>query len=98
MDHEEHFDIFTHHSRLSAINVRAVMPPDTKWITILREPSSLFESLFHYYHFQQMLPDESLDLEKLLEMNDVEGLISLFESVPRLGYRIGHNQVINFFI
>jgi hypothetical protein len=93
MDGKEHFDIFTHHTRFHAANVRSVMPADTKRITILREPASLFESLYHYYHFQRMFKDDNLDLEKLLSMSKVENLIDLFDSGPRLGYRIGHNQV-----
>lgn len=96
MDDEEHFDIFTHHSRFHAANVRSVMPQDTKRVTILREPASLFESLYNYYHFQQMFKGSKLDLATLLANSTAENLIDIFDSGPRLAYRIGHNQVQNF--
>ncbi|XP_059486500.1 galactose-3-O-sulfotransferase 4-like [Neocloeon triangulifer] len=92
MDNYEHFDIFAHHSRFDPESVRKVMPPDTKRVTILREPSSLFESLYHYYSLQQVFKNESLDLGTLMKI-ELEQIIEMFSNAPRLAYRIGVNQM-----
>lgn len=42
-------DIFAVHSRLNAEEHRRVLAEDAKWVTIVREPASLFESLYTYY-------------------------------------------------
>ncbi|KPP66019.1 galactose-3-O-sulfotransferase 3-like [Scleropages formosus] len=42
--------IITNHMRFNYSEVRRVMPNDTVYITILREPASMFESLFSYYN------------------------------------------------
>lgn len=41
--------IVANHMRFSASEVRRLMPPDTVYVTILREPAAMFESLFTYY-------------------------------------------------
>ncbi|XP_066536520.1 galactose-3-O-sulfotransferase 3 [Hoplias malabaricus] len=43
-------DIITNHLRFSHSEVRRLMPNDTVYITILREPGAMFESLFSYYN------------------------------------------------
>ncbi|KAH9363986.1 hypothetical protein HPB48_006966 [Haemaphysalis longicornis] len=45
------YNILTHHARLNFREMRQLMPDDTLYITILRRPESLFESLYSYYHF-----------------------------------------------
>jgi Galactose-3-O-sulfotransferase len=86
----EHFDIFTHHTRFSAQDVDKVMPPDTKKVTILREPTALFESLYNYYRLNRagfgsslasMLDFKPQMLHQLLQMN------------TRWGGVVGFNQV-----
>ncbi|KAM7294426.1 galactosylceramide sulfotransferase-like [Ixodes scapularis] len=42
------FNILTHHSRYDGNEMRKVMPRDTVYVTILRRPDSLFESLYSY--------------------------------------------------
>lgn len=42
------YSIFTHHTRFQYLELKQTMPEDTMYITILRDPVRLFESLFHY--------------------------------------------------
>ncbi|XP_017212448.1 galactose-3-O-sulfotransferase 3 [Danio rerio] len=43
-------DIITSHLRFSRTELRHLMPNNTIYITILREPGAMFESLFSYYN------------------------------------------------
>jgi hypothetical protein len=90
-DETQEYEVFTHHTRYHSENVRSIMPQDTIRITILREPAMLFESLFHFYGLDSMLNGYKLPQLLRLPVND---LTSLFLSTPRLGQRIGFNQVI----
>ncbi|XP_071995724.1 galactose-3-O-sulfotransferase 2-like isoform X2 [Engystomops pustulosus] len=45
------FNIMCHHMRFSLIEVEKVMPKDTFYFTILRNPVSLMESSFAYYKY-----------------------------------------------
>ncbi|KAF7652520.1 hypothetical protein LDENG_00095860 [Lucifuga dentata] len=42
--------IVTSHMRFNKAELQRLMPNDTIYVTILREPSSMFESLFSYYN------------------------------------------------
>lgn len=44
------FNIMCNHMRFNVTEVEKVMPTDTTYITILRDPAELFESSFHYFH------------------------------------------------
>nr|XP_019939398.1 PREDICTED: galactosylceramide sulfotransferase-like [Paralichthys olivaceus] len=48
------FNIMCNHMRFNAPEVAKVLPRDTTYITILRDPAELFESAFHY--FGHMVP------------------------------------------
>ncbi|CAB1440911.1 unnamed protein product [Pleuronectes platessa] len=43
------FNIMCNHMRFNAPEVAKVLPKDTTYITILRDPAQLFESSFHYF-------------------------------------------------
>nr|CAD7265355.1 unnamed protein product [Timema shepardi] len=43
------YNIFTHHTRYNVTAMREVMYQDAPFVTIMREPVSLFESLYSYY-------------------------------------------------
>ncbi|KAG7486811.1 galactosylceramide sulfotransferase [Solea senegalensis] len=43
------FNILCNHMRFNAAEVAKVLPRDTLYITILRDPAELFESSFHYF-------------------------------------------------
>ncbi|CAL8325851.1 unnamed protein product [Lota lota] len=42
--------VITNHMRFNRAELRRLMPDDTVYVTILREPGSMFESLFSYYN------------------------------------------------
>jgi Galactose-3-O-sulfotransferase len=86
----EQFDIFTHHSRFSARDVDEVMPPDTKKVTILREPAALFESLYNYYRLNR--GGFGYSLSAMLDYKP-EALHLLSQMNTRWGGIIGFNQV-----
>ena len=44
-------NMILHHMRFNYIEVKGLMPSDTVFITILREPFSLFQSVFSYLHW-----------------------------------------------
>lgn len=46
------YDMFVHHTRYSQ-EVKSVMRPSTVYITILREPTALFQSIYSFYHFEK---------------------------------------------
>lgn len=43
------FNVICNHMRFNAPEVAKLLPADTSYITILREPAGLFESSFHYF-------------------------------------------------
>ncbi|XP_013791714.2 galactosylceramide sulfotransferase-like, partial [Limulus polyphemus] len=45
---KRHYNIFTHHTRFNYDELRRVMPEDSIFITVLRDPVDLFESLYSY--------------------------------------------------
>ncbi|XP_066454274.1 galactose-3-O-sulfotransferase 2-like [Eleutherodactylus coqui] len=49
MKNWRHFDIMCHHMRFQLTEVEKIMPNDTFYFTIMRNPVSLMESSFSYY-------------------------------------------------
>ncbi|XP_076845913.1 galactosylceramide sulfotransferase [Brachyhypopomus gauderio] len=43
------FNVICNHMRFSEAEVAKVLPADTAYVTVLREPAELFESSFHYF-------------------------------------------------
>ncbi|XP_072232881.1 galactose-3-O-sulfotransferase 3 isoform X2 [Leuresthes tenuis] len=62
-------NMITNHMRFNKTALKHLMPNDTIYITILREPSSMFESLFTYYsnHCQSFKRVPNGSLEAFLE-------------------------------
>ncbi|KAH9363999.1 hypothetical protein HPB48_005266 [Haemaphysalis longicornis] len=48
------YNILTHHTRFNFKEMGQLMPHDTLYITILRRPDSLFESLYSYCNFSSI--------------------------------------------
>lgn len=44
---QKFYNIFTHHTQFDYEEIRKIMPNDSIFISIIREPSSLFESIFY---------------------------------------------------
>ncbi|XP_056419080.1 galactose-3-O-sulfotransferase 2-like isoform X2 [Hyla sarda] len=59
------YDIMCHHMRFDLTEVEKVMPKDTFYFTILRNPVSLMESTFSYYRFYDIFIN-ALSLEDYL--------------------------------
>uniref|UniRef100_A0A3P9JHZ6 Galactose-3-O-sulfotransferase 2 n=1 Tax=Oryzias latipes TaxID=8090 RepID=A0A3P9JHZ6_ORYLA len=73
------FDILCSHMRLNMEELKKVMPPNTIYITILRDPVQTFESVFSYYTFS--IPAFSLAKEAAKTMENRSAL-SVFLGTP----------------
>ena len=58
-------DIFCVHTRLNETALKEVLYDDTVWITILREPTELYESLYGFYGFEKTL---NVSLEEIVDI------------------------------
>ncbi|XP_037781245.1 galactose-3-O-sulfotransferase 4-like isoform X1 [Penaeus monodon] len=63
-------NIFAIHTKWDFEQVKSVMPNDTVYISIIREPSELFESLYTYAEFEKFYKKT---LEEFVESEDVDG-------------------------
>ncbi|UJR10919.1 hypothetical protein I4U23_015105 [Adineta vaga] len=52
-------NIFTHHARFNYQEMKSIMPINTIFVTILRDPVSLIESLFSYYNLKFLFHENS---------------------------------------
>ncbi|XP_050421563.1 galactosylceramide sulfotransferase-like [Adelges cooleyi] len=77
------YDLFVHHTRYSQ-HVKSVMRPNTMFVTILREPSTLFESIYSFYHF---------DKKYHVNLSNVIGDPSILMNSTRYGHKLGINQM-----
>uniref|UniRef100_A0A3P9JHN4 Galactose-3-O-sulfotransferase 4 n=1 Tax=Oryzias latipes TaxID=8090 RepID=A0A3P9JHN4_ORYLA len=73
------FDILCSHMRLNMEELKKVMPPNTIYITILRDPVQTFESVFSYYTFS--IPAFSMAKEAAETMENRSAL-SVFLGSP----------------
>ncbi|XP_071527799.1 galactosylceramide sulfotransferase-like [Panulirus ornatus] len=79
-------DMFAVHTRLSFREHARILHNDTRWITIVRDPASLFESLFQFFHLKNLYGFE------LSEFSSRP--MSELLSVPRFGGKFGKNQML----
>ncbi|KAH9364513.1 hypothetical protein HPB48_023010 [Haemaphysalis longicornis] len=61
------FDMLAHHARFNEGEMRAVLGPNPVFITIVREPATLFESLYSYYDFELERARRNQSLSGLLK-------------------------------
>ncbi|KAG7168231.1 Galactosylceramide sulfotransferase-like 3 [Homarus americanus] len=47
------YHFLIHHTRLNVRAIQQLTYDDSVWVTIVREPSAVFESMFHYYHLHK---------------------------------------------
>ncbi|XP_042219804.1 galactose-3-O-sulfotransferase 4-like isoform X2 [Homarus americanus] len=79
-------DLFAVHSRLNPPEHKRILYNDTRWITIVREPSTLYESLFNFFHMKH---GYGFDLSQFSTRP-----MSELESLPRYGGKFGKNQML----
>lgn len=82
-----HYNIFTYHTRYNYQALKRFMPTDTVFITILREPTSLFESVYDFYYLPWLL---NMTLTEFVSQNSSN--IRNLNRRATLG-RIGRNQM-----
>ncbi|CAL4109522.1 unnamed protein product, partial [Meganyctiphanes norvegica] len=78
-------DIFAVHTRLSPDHDK-VLYNDSIWITVVRDPVSLYESLYNFFHLNYLYKFKLEDLVKL----PMKDLLLL----PRYGNKFGKNQML----
>ncbi|XP_077545408.1 galactosylceramide sulfotransferase-like [Haemaphysalis longicornis] len=86
------FDMLAHHARFNESEMRAVLGPDPVFITIVREPATLFESLYSYYDFERVT---RLNLEQLERARRNQSLSGLLKNLTRKQTKLnlGFNQM-----
>ncbi|KAF2361227.1 Galactose-3-O-sulfotransferase [Trinorchestia longiramus] len=79
-------DVFAVHTRLNPLEHMEVLHPDTVFVTAVREPVSLFESLYNFFNFQNF---NGLSLTEFLNLP--------FEkqaNMVRIGGKLGPNMML----
>ncbi|XP_068246872.1 galactosylceramide sulfotransferase-like isoform X2 [Palaemon carinicauda] len=79
-------DIFAVHTRLNVEEHSKILHNDTRWITIVRDPSALYESLFNFFHLGDIY-GVHLSLFSRVPMANLMDL-------PRYGGKFGRNQML----
>ncbi|CAL4132079.1 unnamed protein product, partial [Meganyctiphanes norvegica] len=81
-------DIFAVHTRLEPSQHRQVLPDDTIWLTVVRDPTTLYESLFNFFRMAEPY-GYNISLDSFSEI-PLEKLLKL----PRLYLKFGKNQML----
>lgn len=81
------FDMFVHHTRYSQ-EVKSVMRPDAVYITILREPTALFQSIYSFYHFDKKYKNNFTEF-----INNLLDKPSSAKHITRYSRKLGINQM-----
>lgn len=84
-----HYNIFTHHTRFSYEGLMDLMPSGTKFVTTLREPAALFESVYAYYYLPSLY---NMSLEQFVGHDYGTSTIAKLSKRVTAG-RIGRNQM-----
>ncbi|XP_050042888.1 galactosylceramide sulfotransferase-like [Dermacentor andersoni] len=81
------FDMLVHHARFHETEMRAVLRQRPRFVTIVREPAALFESLYSYYNLKKMT---NMSLEEFastaLANRSVMGLLDRSRTWSKLGF------------
>jgi hypothetical protein len=87
-------NIFAHHARFNCEEMKSIMPADTIFVTILRDPVSLIQSLVSYYDLKRFHRENSTDRFLQKFFSTTPNISTYHASLPRraLG-RIGRNQM-----
>ncbi|RWS21474.1 galactosylceramide sulfotransferase-like protein, partial [Leptotrombidium deliense] len=76
------YNILTHHSRLDYQQMKSLMPEDTVFVSIVRNPISLFESMFGYYNLEKFY---HFKLESIGEKRKVSSKLWKTRAYGKLG-------------
>ncbi|CAL4093681.1 unnamed protein product, partial [Meganyctiphanes norvegica] len=79
-------DIFAVHTRLSPSQHGQALHDDAMWVTVVRDPATLYESLFNFFH---MAKPYNIALENISQ-HPLEKLMKL----ERYGGKFGKNQML----
>ncbi|CAL4072913.1 unnamed protein product, partial [Meganyctiphanes norvegica] len=79
-------DIFALHTRLDISELTKVLHNDTFWVTVVRDPVDLFESLYNFFHLEKNYMSSLEEFAK-------SPLKSLLHR-PRYHKRFGYNQMM----
>ncbi|XP_047485713.1 galactosylceramide sulfotransferase-like isoform X1 [Penaeus chinensis] len=79
-------DIFAVHTRLNFKEHSSVLHNDTRWVTLVRDPATLYESLFNFFHLKN---GYNLDLSSFSSQP-----MSRLMELPRYGGKFGKNQML----
>ncbi len=89
------YNILTHHSRLDYSAMSSLMPNGTLFITIVRDPIQLFESMFHYYRLDRLwnitfaaFSDESIKIPDKVHTQRYIGKIGINQMMFDLGMNV----------
>ncbi|KAK2704382.1 hypothetical protein QYM36_016695, partial [Artemia franciscana] len=82
------FEMFLLHTRWDHQEVSKVLGPNTFYVTILRHPVDLFESLFAYGHLDKFYGGSLVEFIEHLERNNITDVQRM-----RLNGRYGWNQI-----
>lgn len=81
------YNILTHHTRYNGREMHELMPPDTVYVTILRRPDSLFESLYSYCKLETIFRK---NLTAFVRDRNLTGYLARHRVIER---RVGLNQM-----
>lgn len=90
------YDIFNLHTIWNATAVRQLLGPEAKFITILRNPVDVFESLYAYANFDGTLKldihqyIQSLNMSESLYKHRVSQYMGLNQQLYDLGLSVNH--------
>lgn len=91
------FDVLAHHARFREAEMRAVLRPGAAFVTIVREPAALFESLYSYYDLQaktrlslEQLGNKSLSGQRLRRLARSRGKLGFNQMSFDLGLEPAH--------
>ena len=83
------YDIFALHTKWDQKEVESVLGPGAKYVTILRDPVTAFESLYNYMHFHKKF---KMDIETFVEKFISKNNNSEENYIPRINGYLGRNQ------
>ncbi|XP_071040423.1 galactosylceramide sulfotransferase-like [Parasteatoda tepidariorum] len=81
-----HYNILTHHCRFNYEEIRRKFPDNVVFVTIVRNPVDLFESLFSFYNLQHFYKER---FDTLGKHEKPKGFYD-----KRMGNKIGFNQML----